>query len=86
MLAPVIAASWFTIDKGTYIYASVAEVKDPEKHLMVIRDEHEITIVTEMNNLPLSDMHFPVVLVWHYYYLWVQKYKAYSFSVFFINN
>ena len=53
-LAPVIAASWFTIDKGTYVYASVAEVKDPAKHLMVIRDGQEITIVTEMNNLPLS--------------------------------
>jgi hypothetical protein len=53
-LAPVIQASWFTIDSGTYVYASVKEVHDPEMHLMIIRDGYEITVVTEMDNLPLA--------------------------------
>jgi len=53
-LEPVIAASWFTIDPGTYVYTSVKEVHSPEMHLMIIRDGYEITVVTDMNNLPLA--------------------------------
>jgi len=53
-LEPVIAASWFTIDAGTYVYASVQTVSNAEKHLMVVRDAGEITVVTDMNNLPLE--------------------------------
>jgi hypothetical protein len=53
-LAPVIAASWFTIDNGTYVYASVGEVAHPEKHLLVVRDGIEITVVTDTSNLPLA--------------------------------
>lgn len=56
-LAPVIAASWFTIDPGTYVYASAEVVNDPEKHLLMIRDGYEITIVTDIHNLPLSGKH-----------------------------
>lgn len=53
-LEPVIASSWFTIDAGTYVYASVQTVSNAEKHLMVVRDADEITVVTDMNNLPLE--------------------------------
>lgn len=56
-LAPVIEASWFTIDAGTYVYASVKEVYDPENHLMIIRDRQETTVVTDILNLPLAGEH-----------------------------
>lgn len=56
-LQPVITASRFTIDAGTYVYASVQTVSNAEKHLMVVRDGTEITVVTEMNNLPLEGHH-----------------------------
>ena len=36
---------------GTYRYVSARTVADPEKHLMVTRDEKEITIVTKEENL-----------------------------------
>ena len=52
-LEPVIATSWFTVDEATYVYASVAEVKEPEKHLLVVRDGTEITVATDINHLPL---------------------------------
>ncbi len=51
-LQPVIDSSWFTIDEGTYVYAQVNEVLQSEKHLMVVRDVDEITVVTESSNLP----------------------------------
>lgn len=53
-LAPVIAASWFTLDTGTYVYTSVEQVTDPEKHLLVVRDGMEITVVTDISNLPME--------------------------------
>lgn len=51
-LQPVIDSSWFTIDEGTYVYTHVKEVTDAEKHLMVVRDVDEITVLTEISNLP----------------------------------
>lgn len=51
-LQPVIDNSWFTIDEGTYVYAHVNEVTLAEKHLMVSRDAEEITVLTDINNLP----------------------------------
>jgi hypothetical protein len=53
-LQPVIAASWFTIDPRTFVYASAQQVPNPEKHLMVVRDIAEITIVTDISNFPLE--------------------------------
>ncbi|MCP9749686.1 ACT domain-containing protein [Ferruginibacter sp. HRS2-29] len=53
-LAPVIAASWFTLDPGTYVYTSAEKVNDPEKHLLVVRDGIEITVVTDISNLPME--------------------------------
>jgi hypothetical protein len=50
-LQPVINSSWFTIDKGTYVYALVNEVTLAEKHLMIVRDIDEITVLTETSNL-----------------------------------
>ena len=47
----VIKSSWFTIEKGVYVYAKVFKVLFPEKHLMVTRDSDEITVVTEVSNL-----------------------------------
>lgn len=55
-LEPVIASSSFTVDPGTYIYASVREVHDAEKHLQVINDGKELTIVTDISNLPLKEV------------------------------
>lgn len=52
-LEPVIAASWFTISEATYVYASVTEVQESEKHLLVVRDGTEITVATDVNHLPL---------------------------------
>ena len=52
-LEAVIATSWFTVDEATYIYASVDSVSYPEKHLLVVRDSEEITVVTNKKNLPL---------------------------------
>ena len=36
---------------GTYRYASVRSVANPEKHLLVAREEDEITVVTHEENL-----------------------------------
>ncbi|RYZ19498.1 MAG: ACT domain-containing protein [Chitinophagaceae bacterium] len=52
-LKPVIAASWFTVGETTYVYASVAAVIEPEKHLLVVRESKEITVVTDRQHLPL---------------------------------
>jgi hypothetical protein len=52
-LEPVIAASWFTVDEAMYVYASVSEVPEPEKHLLVVRDGTEITVATDARHLPL---------------------------------
>jgi len=53
-LKEVIELSWFTIDLNTtYVYTSVKEVLFPEKHLVVIRDENETTVVTAEDNLSL---------------------------------
>jgi hypothetical protein len=52
-LKSVIAASSFTGDEAAYVYASVTEVKDPQKHLLVVRDGTEITVATDARNLPL---------------------------------
>jgi hypothetical protein len=51
-LQPVIDSSWFTIDEGTYVYTHVKEVTHAEKHLMVVREVDEITVLTEISNLP----------------------------------
>ena len=50
-LAKVIQTSWFTLEKGIYVYTKVPEVRSPEKHLIVTRDADEITVVTELSNL-----------------------------------
>jgi hypothetical protein len=50
-LIEVIKASWFTVEVGTYMYTRVKKVIDPEKHLLVIHDRDEITVVTEEKNL-----------------------------------
>ncbi|MDB3904883.1 ACT domain-containing protein [Crocinitomicaceae bacterium] len=50
-LKAVILSSWFTVEKGVYVYTKVSEVRAPEKHLMVTRDHDEITVVTECSNL-----------------------------------
>lgn len=50
-LSKVIKASWFTVEKGIYVYTKVSEVKNPERHLIVTRDSDEITVVTESSNL-----------------------------------
>lgn len=52
-LEAVIAASWFTIDEAAYVYASVSEVAEPQKHLLVVRDGTEITVATDARHLPL---------------------------------
>jgi hypothetical protein len=54
-LQEVIKASWFTVDPGKYIYTSVQKITTPEKHLMIINDGAEITIVTEEKNLSLLE-------------------------------
>lgn len=50
-LAKVIQTSWFTVEKGVYVYTKVKEARSPEKHLIVTRDTDEITVVTELSNL-----------------------------------
>ena len=52
-LAKVIQTSWFTLEKGIYVYTKVSEVRSPEKHLIVTRDTDEITVVTELSNLSI---------------------------------
>ena len=51
-LSKVIKASWFTVEKGFYVYTKVSVVQNPEKHLIVTRDHDETTVVTESSNLP----------------------------------
>jgi hypothetical protein len=53
-LQPVIASSSFTIDPRTFVYASVQQVTHAEKHLMIVRDGAETTVVTDTGNLPLE--------------------------------
>ena len=50
-IGDVIRASGFTLDDVAYAYARVREVRHPERHLMVIRDGDEITVVTAVENL-----------------------------------
>lgn len=50
-LSKVIKASWFTVEKGVYVYTKVSEVLNPEKHLIITRDSDEITVVTKSSNL-----------------------------------
>jgi len=52
-LEAVIASSWFTVEEAIYVYASVSEVPEPQKHLLVVREDEEITIATNSTNLPL---------------------------------
>ncbi|MFT3908382.1 MAG: ACT domain-containing protein [Ferruginibacter sp.] len=52
-LQEIIRASWFIVEDGAYIYTSVKEITTPGKHLMIINDGKEITIVTREENLPL---------------------------------
>jgi hypothetical protein len=52
-LEAVIAASWFTVNEEVYVYASVTEVAEPEKHLLVVRDGEEITLATDARHLPV---------------------------------
>lgn len=52
-LKEVIKASWFTNSAERYVYTSVKEIRHPEKHLMLINDGKEITIVTNEDNLSL---------------------------------
>lgn len=51
----VIADSTFRF-AGTYRYASVRSLANAEKHLMVTRDETEITVVTQEENLAGLDV------------------------------
>jgi len=51
----VIADSTFRF-AGTYRYASVRSVANPEKHLMVAHEEDEITVVTKEENLAGLDV------------------------------
>ena len=50
-LQEVIRSSWFVVKKGIFIYTSVKEISHPEKHLMLINDGKEITVVTLEENL-----------------------------------
>ncbi|MGC4103455.1 ACT domain-containing protein [Ferruginibacter sp.] len=52
-LQQVIQQSWFSVYSETYIYTRVKEVLHPEKHLLVMRDHIEVTVVTAEENLPL---------------------------------
>ena len=52
-LVKVIQTSWFTLEKGLYVYTKDQEVRSPEKHLIVTRDADEITVVTELSNLSI---------------------------------
>ncbi len=52
-LQEVIDTSWFTVEDGAYVYARVQQVVHPEKHLAIINDLTELTIVTLEENLPL---------------------------------
>lgn len=52
-LKEVIKLSSFIVTNERYVYTSVKEISSPEKHLMIINDGNELTIVTEENNLPL---------------------------------
>ncbi|MFT3680088.1 MAG: ACT domain-containing protein [Ferruginibacter sp.] len=50
-LQEVVNASWFTIEDEVYIYTSVKQLLYPEKHLVVVQDNTEITVVTAESNL-----------------------------------
>lgn len=52
-LSKVIADSWFVVESGTYVYTSVQQVQHAQEHLLISRDEDEITVVTKLENLPL---------------------------------
>lgn len=46
----IIAESSFRL-AGTYVYCSARTVNNPEKHLMITRDDREVTVVTLPENL-----------------------------------
>ncbi len=52
-LSKVIADSWFVVESGTYVYTSVQQVQHAQEHLLISRDEDEVTVVTKLENLPL---------------------------------
>ncbi len=49
--AEVIAASTYRRMPGVYRYVRVREVRHPDRHLMITRDERELTVVTLSENL-----------------------------------
>ena len=52
-LTEVIKMSWFTVNDRKFVYTAVKKIVYPEKHLMLINDGEEITIVTAEENLSL---------------------------------
>ena len=54
-LSDIIAHSKFHF-AGSYVFCSASAVRNPEKHLMVARDEKEITVVTTEENLADIDV------------------------------
>lgn len=51
----VLADSSFRL-AGVYVYVRAGEVRQPERHLMVTRDDRETTVVTEVDNLRHVDV------------------------------
>lgn len=51
----VIAQSTFRL-AGVYVWASVREARDDGRHLMIVRDEKETTVVTSPENLASLDV------------------------------
>jgi len=51
----VIADSTFRL-AGVYVWATVREVRDDGRHLMIVRDEKETTVVTSPENLASLDV------------------------------
>lgn len=64
-LSEVIKASWFSLEPGVYVYCRVQEVDHPEKHLMIVRDGQEITVVTREENLSLLGSYEANNEKWH---------------------
>lgn len=48
----IIKKSTFTIQKGRFIYAKVSKVPTMNNHFMIAKDDDEITVVTQEENLP----------------------------------
>ena len=55
-LRDIIANSTFEVVNGTFVYAQVRAVAEPEGHFMVTRDRDEITVVTEQARLAALDV------------------------------